>query len=80
MLSRGLAKEPPCEGWVPLAWVEGRKGLSRHRKLLELRVRQEVLAGQRSMKASLTHRTAYIGNAQCFQRLKPAENHGTLSF
>lgn len=39
-----MAKETPCEGWVPLAWVEGRKGLSRHRKQVELRVRQEVAA------------------------------------
>lgn len=43
VLSRSLAKEQPCVGWVPRAWVEGRKRLSRHRKQLELRVRQEVL-------------------------------------
>ena len=42
-LCRGMAYEPHLDGWVALNGWRERKGLSTHRKQLELRVRQEVL-------------------------------------
>lgn len=47
-LCRAMACEPHLVGWVALNGWRERKGLSRHRKQLELRVRQEVLGVYRA--------------------------------
>lgn len=60
MLCRWMANEPPFEGWVPLAWVEERKGCPDTGSNLNWGWGRKcwVWASQSFTLASLTHRNA----------------------
>lgn len=79
MLCRGMANELSSEGWVPLAWVEERKGCPDTGSNLNWGWGRKcwVWGSQRFTLASLTHRNA---SETGFQRFKPPETHGKSTF